>query len=204
MWAQRKSSWKERNIAKGKWKWRKEHLTSQRFILPGSLHCFSTHFTERDSGSVASLRITLLIDKRQGNKVIKVTFLFRCWKGIFVFLVLRLQEWLAEIFNLILMCFSSFCPQISNVKNIPDNLWKKVCYFWRICGFDDNLSIHIILTLVSDVSLPLHWAQHPLLAIVGSWFPSAFFSYVMSSVGTAVADECCEWMLFLTSTWYSI
>lgn len=62
---------------KGKRKWRKEHSSSQSFILSGSLHCFSTHFTERDSlelGSVAFLRITLLFDKRQGNKVINVTF----------------------------------------------------------------------------------------------------------------------------------
>ncbi len=49
IWAQRKSSWKERNMAKGKWKWRKEHLTSQRFIYQ-DLSIASAHiFTERDS-----------------------------------------------------------------------------------------------------------------------------------------------------------
>lgn len=43
-------------------------------ISPLLQHTFLQKETQRNEGSVASLRITLLIDKRQGNKVIKVTF----------------------------------------------------------------------------------------------------------------------------------
>lgn len=75
-------------------------------ISPLLQHTFSLKETQWNEGPVAFLRITLLIDQRQGNTVIKVMKFFS-GKGIFAFLVLRLQEWLAEIFKLIIMCFSS-------------------------------------------------------------------------------------------------